>query len=320
MSSLLVFTVDGPESSSLSVLGDGVIGMQNVLGVISSVLRLPSSCDCTVKLISESVSRVTLWFSCVDFLDMRVRSGGSSSGFCLFLICVSVWCCIGSCDGNRVDVMWCGAFSMSALAVCVVSSWAIRTSASCSWCAAVPARWSAAMSRSSVVVSALSVTVVLSSAKCCKMTYCIAFVASLSCCWAVVPLVGISTSITVVLGSYGILVYWSLCCWGSCQCCQFCMSLLLSFSNCSHLCSNNLQWCKSVLYVSCMAGSCKCIQSQASWYFLACCSNIILMVSIVCWCSNLQLFTSDVILVFNACTCSSGCCLMSLMTSSLWCQ
>ena len=56
------------------------------------------------------------------------------------------------------------------------------------------------------MVSALSVAVILSSAKCCKMTYCIAFVASLSCCWAVVSLVVVSTSITVILDGYGILV------------------------------------------------------------------------------------------------------------------
>ena len=56
---LLVFTVDGPGSSSLSVLGGGVMGLWNVLGVVSSVLRLPSSCECTAKLMSEVVSSVS---------------------------------------------------------------------------------------------------------------------------------------------------------------------------------------------------------------------------------------------------------------------
>ena len=59
MSSLLVFILDGPGNGSLSVLGGGVKGMWNTLGVVSSVLRVPSSCDCTVKLISEVVSSVS---------------------------------------------------------------------------------------------------------------------------------------------------------------------------------------------------------------------------------------------------------------------
>ena len=56
------------------------------------------------------------------------------------------------------------------------------------------------------MISALSVAVYMSSAKCCKMAYCIAFVASLSCCWAVVSLVFVSISVTVILDGYGILI------------------------------------------------------------------------------------------------------------------
>ena len=50
-----MFSVDGLGSILVYVL-EGVIGMWNVLDVVSSVLKLPSSCDCMVKLISESVS------------------------------------------------------------------------------------------------------------------------------------------------------------------------------------------------------------------------------------------------------------------------
>ena len=53
---LLVLTLDGPGSGSLSVLGDGLIGMWNTLGGVSSALRVPSSCECSTMLISESVS------------------------------------------------------------------------------------------------------------------------------------------------------------------------------------------------------------------------------------------------------------------------
>ena len=50
-----MFSVDGLGSILVYVL-EGVIGMWNVLDIVSSVLKLPSSCDCMVKLISESVS------------------------------------------------------------------------------------------------------------------------------------------------------------------------------------------------------------------------------------------------------------------------
>ena len=50
-----MFSADGLGSISVSVL-EGVMGMKNVLGVVSSVLKLPSSCDCIVKLNSDSVS------------------------------------------------------------------------------------------------------------------------------------------------------------------------------------------------------------------------------------------------------------------------
>ena len=92
----------------------------------------------------------------------------------------------------------------------------------------------------------------------------------------------------------------------------FCCALM----KCSHCCSSVLQCCRSDLYVS-AAGSCCLIQSHASWYLIACCSNIILMVSVVCWSWKLQLFTKLMILVLRVCTCSSGCCLRSLRTSSL---
>ena len=49
---------------------------------------------------------------------------------CLLLICVNVRCCIGSCNCNRVNVMWCGALFMSMLAVCTMFGWAVRMSAS----------------------------------------------------------------------------------------------------------------------------------------------------------------------------------------------
>ena len=57
--SLLVFILHGPGSGSLSVLGSGLIGMWNTLGGVSSVLRVPSSCECSAMLISESVSSVS---------------------------------------------------------------------------------------------------------------------------------------------------------------------------------------------------------------------------------------------------------------------
>ena len=50
-----MFSVDGLGSILVYVL-EGVIGMWNVLDVVSSVLKLPSSCECMVTLISESVS------------------------------------------------------------------------------------------------------------------------------------------------------------------------------------------------------------------------------------------------------------------------
>ena len=50
-----MFSVDGLGSILVYVL-EGVMGMWNVLDVVSSVLKLPSSCDCMVKLISDSVS------------------------------------------------------------------------------------------------------------------------------------------------------------------------------------------------------------------------------------------------------------------------
>ena len=50
-----MFSANGLGSVSVSVL-EGVMGMKNVLGVVSSVLKLPSSCDLNVKLNSESVS------------------------------------------------------------------------------------------------------------------------------------------------------------------------------------------------------------------------------------------------------------------------
>ena len=92
----------------------------------------------------------------------------------------------------------------------------------------------------------------------------------------------------------------------------FCCALL----KCLHRCSSDLQCFRSDLYVS-VAGSCCLIQSCASWYLIACCNSIILMVSVVCWSWNLQLFTKFMILVLRVCTCSFGCCLRSLRTSSL---
>ena len=50
-----MFSVDGLGSVLVYVL-EGVMGMWNVLDVVSSVLKLPSSCDCIVKLTSELVS------------------------------------------------------------------------------------------------------------------------------------------------------------------------------------------------------------------------------------------------------------------------
>ena len=38
------------------------------------------------------------------------------------------------------------------------------------------------------------------------MSYSIAFVTSLSCCWAFVPVVGVSTSIALILSSDEVLV------------------------------------------------------------------------------------------------------------------
>ena len=49
-----MFSANGLGSVSVSVL-EGVMGMKNVLGVVSSVLKLPSSCDCIVKLNSDLV-------------------------------------------------------------------------------------------------------------------------------------------------------------------------------------------------------------------------------------------------------------------------
>ena len=50
-----MFSVDGLGSILVYVL-EGVIGIWNVLDVVSSVLKLSSSCECMGKLISESVS------------------------------------------------------------------------------------------------------------------------------------------------------------------------------------------------------------------------------------------------------------------------
>ena len=57
-----VSSADGLVSVWVFVL-ECVIGMKNVLGVVSSVLRLPSSWDCIMKLSSDSVSSASRWLS-----------------------------------------------------------------------------------------------------------------------------------------------------------------------------------------------------------------------------------------------------------------
>ena len=47
-----------------------------------------------------------------------------------YIFCVTVGCCAGLCNCERVNVMWCGASFIPMLAVCDVSAWTVRTSAS----------------------------------------------------------------------------------------------------------------------------------------------------------------------------------------------
>ena len=93
--------------------------------------------------------------------------------------------------------------------------------------------------------------------------------------------------------------------------------LIWAFWNCWQHCSNVLQCCRSEVYVSWLW---RIIQSLASWSLTACCCSICLIVSLVWWSWNLQLLTSEVILVFKECIFSFCCWKKLLMTSSLKCQ
>ena len=145
--------------------------------------------------------------------------------FYCFVISVTAICCVGflNFSSNGIKMVWCGGLSVSLLALCV-SGWAVWMSASPRWCTDVSAGWSGAVSSIAgpfLVVSALSVTLFVCSwsTLCWKMYYSIAFVALLTCSWAIVSLVAVSTSVTTCLvrvsGNW-ILVYWWTCCWSGC--------------------------------------------------------------------------------------------------------
>ena len=92
-----------------------------------------------------------------------------------------------------------------------------------------------------------------------------------------------------------------------------------AYWNCSHLASNCLQWARRDWYIS-VDWSCKRIQSLASWYFTACCSTIIIMMSLTSWLGNWHLAIVAHILLDKACTPSSGSWQRSEKSWLQWCQ
>ena len=89
--------------------------------------------------------------------------------------------------------------------------------------------------------------------------------------------------------------------------------------NCLHPASSCVQWARRDWYIS-VDWSCKRIRSLASWYFTACCSTIIFMMSLTSWLGNWHLAIVAHILFDKACTPSSGSWQRSEKSWSWWCQ
>ena len=89
--------------------------------------------------------------------------------------------------------------------------------------------------------------------------------------------------------------------------------------NCSHLASSCLQGARRDWYVK-VVWSCKQIQSLASWYIMACCSTISLIIFLTSSLGNLHLVTRVLILLERACIPSSRSQQRSDKTWSQWCQ
>ena len=89
--------------------------------------------------------------------------------------------------------------------------------------------------------------------------------------------------------------------------------------NCSYLAASCLQWARGDWYVKGDL-SCKWIKSLASWYLTACCSIIILVISLTSSLGNLHLLTRLLILLQRVFISSSGSWWRSDRSWFWWCQ
>ena len=111
-----------------------------------------------------------------------------------------------------------------------------------------------------------------------------------------------------------------MCCWSHVRGYCYGSELTTSFFSSQLLHHGNLTtWLSRDVYIS-SYWFCCLIQSLTRWYLMACCKSIIVSVSPVCSCVNLEILTSVMMQLLSVCIPSSVFSLNSDRISSLKCQ